>query len=148
MKHERWIVAGTDFSDGGGNALAHALNLAEYVQARVALVHAYEDAPEVAGAPEEPTVRLLTELAREISVCGAKSRGIHVEAVLRRGAPWEKLVNVATELGAGAIVVGAVGQRGAIGTLIGSVTARVLATSTFPVLVVPACDPALRRVCA
>jgi nucleotide-binding universal stress UspA family protein len=68
---------------------------------------------------------------------GAKDRGIRVDSLVRRGAPWDKIVNVASELGATLIVIGAHGQRGPMRTsLIGSVAMRVVATSTQSVLVV------------
>ena len=55
----------------------------------------------------------------------------------RRGAPWDKLVNAASELGATLIVVGAHGHRGPMdSSLVGSVATRVVATSMQSVLVV------------
>jgi nucleotide-binding universal stress UspA family protein len=68
---------------------------------------------------------------------------VHVEHFLRRGAPWQKLLNVAVEVGADLIVVGATGQRGveAVGPALGSVVYRVIASSTRSVLVIrPSCD--------
>ena len=56
---------------------------------------------------------------------------------MRRGAPWEKLLNVAVEVGADLIVVGATGQRGlsSAANLLGSVAYRVVASSTRSVLI-------------
>jgi hypothetical protein len=79
---------------------------------------------------------LWCHLTQEIAVSGAPRRGIHVEPVLRRGPPWDKILNVATEYGAEMIVVGSRGQRGAIrGLPLGSVATRVLALSSRSVLV-------------
>jgi nucleotide-binding universal stress UspA family protein len=56
----------------------------------------------------------------------------------RRGPPWEKLANVATELGADIIVVGADGQRGvASHGFLGTVAGRLVTTSHRSVVVVP-----------
>ena len=130
MACERWIVVGTDFSDGAQEALERALGLAHDSRANVALVHAYEDEPG-ANAPADPISRLLRQLAEEIAASGATRRGIHVEPLVRRGPPWDKILNVATEYGAEMIVVGRSGQRGATrGVLLGSVASRVLALST------------------
>jgi nucleotide-binding universal stress UspA family protein len=135
MVCERWIVVGTDFSDGAQDALERALGLAQDSGANVALVHAYEDEPG-ANAPADPTSRLLGQLAQQIAASGATRRGIHVEPLVRRGPPWEKILNVATEYGAEMIIVGRIGQRGATrGVPLGSVASRVLATSTRCVLV-------------
>ncbi|HEY2512059.1 MAG TPA: universal stress protein [Polyangiaceae bacterium] len=137
MASERWIVVGTDFSDGARHALMRALDLAQDSHLNVALVHAYEDAP---GAPSsaDPTSKLLAQLAQEIFASGATRRGINVAPFVRRGPPWDKILNVATEQGAEVIVVGRSGQRGAVlGFPLGSVASRVLALSTRCVLVAP-----------
>ena len=134
MARDRWIVVGTDFSDGAQDALQRALGLAQDWRANVALVHAYEDAPG-ASAAADPTSRLLEQLEQEIAASGATRRGIRVEPLVRRGPPCEKILNVATEYGAEMIVVGRTGQRGAIrGILLGSVASRVLALSSRCVL--------------
>ena len=130
MACERWLVVGTDFSDGAHEALERALRLAQDSGARIALVHAYEDEPG-AKAPADPTSRLRGQLDQEIAALGATRSGVHVEPLVRRGPPWEKIVNVATEYGAEMIVVGRSGQRGATrGIPLGSVPIRVLALST------------------
>lgn len=137
MAHERWIVVGTDFSDGAQGALERALSMAEDSGARVALVHAYEEVPG-GNTPDDPTPKLLGDLTQEIQASGATRRGIYIEPLVRRGAPWEKLLNVATDYGAELVVIGSSGQRGSIrGFPLGSVASRVLALSTRSVLVVP-----------
>ena len=135
MRHEQWIVVGTDFSDGARSALLRALSIAESLGAGVALVHAYEE-PAGVKEIEDPTPRLLGQLAEEIAASGATRRGIRVEPVVRRGAPWDKILNVATEYGAEFVAVGATGQRGG-GFPLGCVASRVLALSARPVIVAP-----------
>jgi nucleotide-binding universal stress UspA family protein len=139
MVRERWLVVGTDFSEGSQDALARALRIAEDSGAGVALVHAYEEAAG-ANATEDATPRLLAQLAHEMAASGAAQRGIHVEPCVRRGAPWEKILNVATEYGAEMIIIGRSGQREATsGFPLGSVASRVLALSTRCVLVARPC---------
>jgi nucleotide-binding universal stress UspA family protein len=139
MVRERWLVVGTDFSEGSQDALARALHIAEDSGAGVALVHAYEEAPG-ASAIEDPTPRLLARLVQEIAASSAARRGIHVEPCVRRGAPWEKILNVATEYGAEMIIIGCSRQRGATrGFPLGSVASRVLVLSTRCVLVARSC---------
>ena len=43
MQQARWIVVGTDFSEGAHSAFEQALRLAGSSGAQIALVHAYED---------------------------------------------------------------------------------------------------------
>jgi len=132
---ERWLVVGTDFSEGSRDALARALRMAEDSGARVALVHAYEEAPET-NATQDAGPRLLAQLVDEIAASGALRRGIHVEPCVRRGAPWEKILNVATDFGAELVIIGCSGRRGATrGFRLGSVASHVLALSTRCVLV-------------
>jgi nucleotide-binding universal stress UspA family protein len=137
MERVRWIVVGTDFSEAADRALERAVDLAAKSKARLACVHAFEDPPVAQGPTDDPTPALHSELADAVARSGARARGVQVELILRRGAPWDKLVNVAADLGAELIVVGAQGKRGAA-VVLGSVTTRLAANSTRCVLVVPA----------
>lgn len=137
MERRRWIVVGTDFSPPAGRALLRAAELAKELGATLACTHAYEDPP---GAPlgSGPGDDLTDRLNEAASQVKARFPSVEVECFLRRGAPWEKLVNVACELGAEMIVVGAHGQHGrAAPVFVGSVVARVAATSNRAILVVP-----------
>jgi nucleotide-binding universal stress UspA family protein len=137
MKQNRWIVVGVDFSDGSMRALDYALKLAADMGANVACVHAYEDA---AGAPafDDPAPAIRKQLEDAIALSAACDRNIRVDPIVRRGAPWDKLINVATEFGAELIVVGADGQRGASKEcFLGTVANRLAITSSRSVVVVP-----------
>jgi nucleotide-binding universal stress UspA family protein len=137
IQTERWIVVGTDFSSGAELALQQALTLAAESNASIALVHAYEDTPGTLASNDQPSTALHSRLEEAVRRSGAKERGIRVDCLVRRGAPWDKVVNVASELGAMLIVVGAHGQRGPMGSsLVGSVATRVVATSSRSVVVV------------
>jgi nucleotide-binding universal stress UspA family protein len=136
MERNRWIVVGMDFSDGALRALEYAVEHANTVGASVACVHAYEDAP---GTPafHDPAPALRGQLEEAIALRMPSHCRVRVDPIVRRGAPWEKLTNVATELGADLIVVGADGQRGAAGRgFLGSVANRVVTTSPRSVVVV------------
>jgi len=137
IQTERWIVVGTDFSSGAELALQQGLTLAAESNASIALVHAYEDTPGTLAGNDHPSAALLSRVQDAAGRSGANERGVRVDSLVRRGAPWDKLVNVASELGAKLIVVGAHGERGPMGSsLVGSVATRVVATSTRSVLVV------------
>jgi nucleotide-binding universal stress UspA family protein len=138
MERTRWIVVGMDFSDNADRALNHAIELALETGASIACVHAYEDDPGTAPSRSDPIPRLDSQLAEAVERSGAASRGVVVKPILRRGPPWEKLLNVAADLGADLIVVGANGQRGSVHSFfLGSVATRLAAISTRSVLVVP-----------
>ncbi|HWS71637.1 MAG TPA: universal stress protein, partial [Thermoanaerobaculia bacterium] len=61
-------------------------------------------------SPEDAAPILRARLAETIGRAGMNGAGIRVESFVRRGAPWEKLSNVAVEVGADLIVVGATGE--------------------------------------
>jgi nucleotide-binding universal stress UspA family protein len=135
VMRDRWIVVGTDFSEGAREALERALRVAEGLSASVALVHAYEDEPGGRVAADY-TSSLMGRLAEEIAASAATRLGIGVVPLLRRGPPWDKILNVATDYGAEMIVVGGSGERGPMcGIPLGSVANRVLSLSKRCVLV-------------
>jgi nucleotide-binding universal stress UspA family protein len=137
----RWIVVGMDFSDGASRALEYALEQANALGASVACVHAYEDAPGTA-ASEDRAAEIRQQLDEAISLHTPTSRSVRIDSIVRRGPPWEKLANVATELGADTIVIGADGQRGAASQgFLGTVASRLVTISRRSVVVVPSPDP-------
>jgi nucleotide-binding universal stress UspA family protein len=138
MERHRWIVVGTDFSPAADRALDRAAELASELGTSLAVVHAFEDQPD--ARPESdlaPVVR--ARLEENASLLRARHPSLHVECVIRRGAPWDKLVNVACDRGAEMIVVGAGGEDwDGSPRFLGRVVTRVAATSDRSVLVVPA----------
>jgi nucleotide-binding universal stress UspA family protein len=136
MRPTRWIVVGMDFSDGSIRALQYALGHASALGASVACVHAYEDTPAM-PAFHDPASAMRDQLDAVIAQSRPPQCEVRVDSIVRRGAPWEKLVNVATELGAELIVVGADGERGASGDgFLGTVANRLVTKSPQSVLVV------------
>jgi nucleotide-binding universal stress UspA family protein len=144
MERNRWIVVGIDFSDGSARALEYAMRLAADIEARVACVYAYEDAL-ATPALHDPSLELRQQIEEAISGCSWGMPEVRVEPIVRRGAPWDKVLNVATELGAELIVVGADGQRGCSRDgFLGTVAIRLASISSRPVVVVPARPPVAR----
>jgi len=88
------------------------------------------------------------EVAERVAARGcelAAEVGLHARPLVASGKPAPTIVRVADELDVSAIVVGA-GHRGALGGVLGSVSARVAHEALRPVLVVrgprPASSPA------
>ena len=137
VERTRWIVVGTDFSDGALRALEYALEQANAVGASIACVHAYEDPPGAATS-DDPAAGIRRQLEEVILQRTRTAGGVRIDSIVRRGPPWEKLANVATELGADMIVIGADGQRGAASQgFLGTVASRLVTTSRRSVVVVP-----------
>lgn len=135
-QRSRTIVVGTDFSVGAAHALAFARELARAMGASIACVHVFEDAPDT-PAFHDPTPALRRQIEEFVARSLLPSHELRVEPIVRRGAPWDKLGNVATELGAELIVIGADGERGAANDgFLGTVVNRLLSTSPRSVVVV------------
>ena len=131
------IVAATDFSAPSDRAVEFAANLAETLNAKLSLVHAFE-APYPYPVPLPPEYRQELRAKLESRCAELRTRVRDVDAILREeGAPWNAIVSVATETNADLIVVGTHGRRGVTHLLLGSVAEKVVRLSPVPVVTVP-----------
>jgi universal stress protein A len=82
--------------------------------------------------------RQSTRQAAQLSLIAEQMRanGLHAEAILRHGNPYEEIVNAAREIGVDLIVIGSHGYTGLGRLLLGSTADRVLQYAPCPVLVV------------
>jgi len=135
MQTLRHIVIGTDFSECAELALDTAITLANAALARVTVVHVCElDGDD----PDDTLLHRCSEALTQL-VASRQRLGVDVVGVLRSGKPWEKLNNVAAEVGANLIVIGRHGAGRGTSREIGSVAERMVRTSSRPVTTV-ACD--------
>ena len=67
---------------------------------------------------------------------GLKDRGVPISGQLRRGVPWECVLETAKETKADLIVMGTHGRKGLARALMGSVAEKVVRLSPIPVLTV------------
>jgi nucleotide-binding universal stress UspA family protein len=132
MQTLRHLVCGTDFSECAERAIELAISLAIAPRARVTVVHVCE------LGDNDLDDRHLLECGEALSAVVAKYRGCGVElaGVLRSGKPWQKLDNVAAEVGASLIVIGRQGLGRAGSAELGSVADRLLRFASRPVLTV------------
>ena len=138
MARGRWIIVGTDFSPAADCAVDRAAELASELGASLAVVHAFEDRPD-AQPEDDLTAVVQARLEESASLLRARHPSIHIDCVVRRGTPWDKLANVACDFGAEMIVVGAGGEHSADAPrFLGRVVTRVATTSDCAVLVIPA----------
>lgn len=131
----RHLVAGTDFSAASEQALELAITLALGAAARLTVVHVCElgvddDDERVLARCDEALSRVLAEHRLE---------DLELTGVLRIDSPWQKLDNVATEVGASLIVIGRHGAGRGPRVAIGSVAEQLVRSASRPVLTV-ACD--------
>lgn len=130
----RRLLVATDLSDPAGLALRRAARLSAELDGLLTAVHVLP-AEFLAG----PGVDVV-EMARAcLGACLDRHIGTApVEAVVRQGGVVEEIVAEATERDADLLVVGAHGEHGRAGSLLGSTPENLLRVSEVPVLVVRA----------
>lgn len=134
MQTLRHVVTGTDFSAGAEAALSLALSLAAAAGVPLTVVHVcqLDDGPEDERLEDERLEQCGEALAALVG--RLRDTGIEVRGVLRIGDAAKKLANVATEVGAGLIVVGRAGAGRS--AALGSVAERLVRSASRPVLTV------------
>jgi nucleotide-binding universal stress UspA family protein len=133
------IVVGYDGSDSAKTALDWALRRAERVQADVEVVFVADDSWDSDAYAASPAIRRHGEVVLGGAAFHADSKAPHVAVHSRvvAGRPAEVLTAVAEEVGAGLLVVGSAGKDLYHRVTTGSVSVKVAASATVPVVVIP-----------
>lgn len=139
----RTLMFATDFSRASGPAWKTALELARAAGARLRIVHVQRPLAEgqaLRWAYAEAERELLAEAGKRLDRLreAARRTGARADTMLLRGTPHEAIGRAARTAPDTWIVVGTHGRTGLSGALLGSVAARVVATSPCPVLTVRA----------
>ena len=138
-------IDGSKLSD---TAVAHAVELAQRVGAKITLFYASPDYPmpayadgivyepitkkEYAKMAQEEAARVMDEAMKKATSAGVECAQMHVIAA----APWEAILKAAKKSKCDVIVMASHGRRGLSAVLLGSETQKVLTHSKLPVLVV------------
>jgi nucleotide-binding universal stress UspA family protein len=138
------ILVGVDGSPTSMRAGAYAAGLARRQQARLVVVYVGPVASLAAAMPSTGAAIAVSQgeafdataddLRRQVEG-QAQERGIAATFVARRGDPFSELRDVAGEVRADAVVVGASAKAGH--RLVGSVAVRLVRAGKWPVTVVP-----------
>ncbi len=140
------IVVGYDGSDASKAALDKAVELAKCGPDTEITVVCGQDRPPTWVTYRGPTVEAeahIAQIEKEIAADleeAAKvvsAAGVKVATTCTRDHPVDLLLNVAHEIGAGWIVVGAKGAGALHDVVMGSTTTKLLHHSDIPVVVVP-----------
>jgi nucleotide-binding universal stress UspA family protein len=147
MTLPKTILVPTDFGTCSEHALTYAADLAKALGAELVVMHAYE-IPMI-GFPDgaviatpELTSRVLegADIGLKKAIESHRSSGVAMRTLVKQGSTWRTIVDTATEIGAGMIVMGTHGRHGLPRALLGSVAEKVVRTATCPVLTVHAGD--------
>ena len=151
MTKLRRILVPIDFSPHADAAIAWAVDLARRYDAAITLTHVYQ--PVSLALPDGYVLQsamALSDLLAKIdeALDAAKERielmspGAQVKTVIRQGAPWAEIGELAREAPCDLIVMGTHGRTGLKHALLGSVTEKVVRTAPCPVLTVHLDAPA------
>jgi nucleotide-binding universal stress UspA family protein len=136
------ILIPTDGSETAEKAVQHGIELARALKAKVCGLYVV-DVSAFTGVPTEAIWESMRDLLEEEGKKAlkkieelAKENGVEYENFLKEGVPSEDIVKTAEDEQADLIVMGTAGRTGLNRFLLGSVTEKVVRTSTLPVLVV------------
>lgn len=136
------ILVAVDASPAAKKAVACAQKLAKLTDAQVILVHAYPKIPDYLGEPSlSETISRSLERGEEILNALSEtfeSEGIHVKHEILEGPPADAILRVAAVREVDLIIMGARGLGTVASLLLGSVSQKVLAHATCPVMIVRA----------
>lgn len=125
------VLVPHDFSSVADCAVNHASKIANSFQGEVHLLHVVSKQKEVDDVKEK-----LTKIAEQAE----KSTAASFHVIVRIGNIFEDIGDVATEIGAGFIVMGTHGARG-MQKIMGSYALRVISHSKVPFVIVQNKDP-------
>lgn len=136
------ILVPTDFSDTARRALDYAVELARISKAPLRLVHVHAlpvvyAAEGVFVSPLWNEAEILLDLEDGLAklAADARERGVaDVTTKVLEGSAWQAIVKAAEEGGFDLIVMGTHGRTGLAAMVVGSVTEKVVRTSSIPVL--------------
>ena len=139
------ILVATDFSPASQEAVRTALRMARSADTALLIAHVLETPIPMSEGYVLP--RMYDEIAQAVRdqadrkmkriLALARRAGVRAHGLLLRGAPHEAIARAARTHGADQVVVGTHGRTGFSRLLLGSVAARIIATSSRPTLVVP-----------
>ena len=145
MTSFRHILAPTDFSKPAEHSVAFAAQMAKALGAKLTVVHIHEtpifgfpEIPVLLGESDDAVLKYEDEEMKKV-LTKLKADGVDCQGVVQRSshsAPAD-LIKVAQQMSCDVIIIGTNGRRGVERVLLGSVTERVVRTSSIPVLVVP-----------
>lgn len=142
------ILVPTDFSESSASAVRVAVKLAQMFHASIEVLHVDLDAALVLPPPGDiiaipiASESALAAAAERLEQTVAQVRQANVECTgsSASGRTHSAIVDHATQIGAGLIVMGSHGRHGLGHLLLGSVAEKVVQNAPCPVLVVPSPD--------
>jgi nucleotide-binding universal stress UspA family protein len=136
------ILVATDFSEGAHLALEAALSLAKTLDAKLTIVHVWDEPSlvyaSVAYIPSEALTALVANAQKLLDDAVAKAQTVHprVQGMLRQGTAWREVLAAREAVSADLVVMGTHGRSGLEHLFLGSVAERVVRSCKVPVLTI------------
>ncbi|MCS7203175.1 MAG: universal stress protein [Thermodesulfovibrio sp.] len=138
------ILLPTDFSDESLYALSYAVDLAKLFNAKLYLFHVIYDIEKASNLHiPHPSITELYKDLEQHALKNLNSFGVDlredlkdVEAVVKRGIPYEEIIKFAKDKDIDLIIIGTLPRSGVERFFVGSTTQRVIRNAPCPVLVV------------
>ncbi len=145
MFQPRKILVPTDFSEDSDLAFRMALSIAVNYQARIFLLHVISEQSladycldqNIVDRVLNESIVFSNEKLHEVIDKNQQSGDVKVIPDVRRGQPYEEILNEASERKIDLIVIASHGKTGLQKYFIGSVTEKVMKEAKCPVLLIP-----------
>jgi nucleotide-binding universal stress UspA family protein len=134
------LLAGTDGSDEGQNAVAQALRLAQACGSQLYVLQVVEIVPEFEAVAPDLRCCLEDEIRRQQAATASQAarQGVPLDyRILHSLSPFAAILAEAEKIQPDLIILGRYGRTALVRLFMGSVTARVIGLSRANVLVVP-----------
>lgn len=129
------VLVPTDFSETCQNAINHGVELAEFLDYKLVLLHVINRESKSQLKKENLEVSAITEKLDDIANEIRENSRITVETLTREGSIFDEIHGSASDIGAKLMVLGTHGKKG-MQYLVGSFALKVVTKSPIPTVVV------------
>lgn len=129
------VLVPTDFSETCQNAIDHGVELAEYLNYKLLILHVINRDTKSQLKKENQDVAVIAEKLNDIANDIREKTRMTVETLTREGSIFDEIHQAATDTGAKIMVMGTHGKKG-MQYLVGSHALKVVTKSPIPTIVV------------
>ncbi len=129
------VLVPTDFSETCQNAIDHSVELAEYLDYKLVILHVINRETKSELKKDKLDVSAITDKLNDIANDIRENTRITVETLTREGSIFTEIHQTATDIGAQVMVLGTHGKKG-MQYLVGNYALKVVTKSPVPTIVV------------
>jgi len=129
------VLVPTDFSDTCQNAINHGVELAEYLDYKLVILHVINRDTKSQLKKENQDVSAITNKLNDLANDIRENSRIMVDTLTREGSIFNEIHGTASDIGAKLMVLGTHGKKG-MQYLVGSFALKVVTKSPVPTIVV------------